>query len=202
MTATGTGRTSCTWCCSTTAARGILGTKYEPVLKCIRCGACLDHCPVYGCIGGHAYGSVYTGPIGAVLTPLLEGLDDHDGAALRLQPVRRLRGGVSGAGAAHRAAARAARRRGGDAALAGLVGPGLQGVRRDLGAPPPLGSRDRRRRPARAADRPKGENAVRSGIMRAWTDSRDLPSPARRSFGRLWAAARPAHPSRQSRRRR
>ena len=55
----------------------ILGTQYEPVLKCVRCGACLDHCPVYGCIGGHAYSRVYTGPIGAVLTPLLDGLDEH-----------------------------------------------------------------------------------------------------------------------------
>jgi L-lactate dehydrogenase complex protein LldF len=55
----------------------ILGTKYEPVLKCVRCGACADHCPVYGAIGGHAYDSVYTGPIGAVLTPLLVGMDGH-----------------------------------------------------------------------------------------------------------------------------
>jgi len=39
---------------------------------CIRCGACLNVCPVYQSIGGHAYGGVYSGPIGAVLTPLLE----------------------------------------------------------------------------------------------------------------------------------
>ena len=44
---------------------------FEPVLDCIRCGACLNVCPVYRNIGGHAYGSVYSGPIGAVLTPLL-----------------------------------------------------------------------------------------------------------------------------------
>ncbi|MEZ4527026.1 MAG: LutB/LldF family L-lactate oxidation iron-sulfur protein [Desulfobacterales bacterium] len=43
-------------------------------LQCIRCGACLNHCPVYTRIGGHAYGFVYTGPIGAVLTPQMEGL--------------------------------------------------------------------------------------------------------------------------------
>ena len=42
------------------------------VLNCIRCGACLNVCPVYRQIGGHAYGSVYPGPIGAVLTPLLQ----------------------------------------------------------------------------------------------------------------------------------
>ncbi len=48
---------------------------YRDMLRCIRCGACLNHCPVYGAIGGHAYGWVYPGPMGAVLTPLLLGLD-------------------------------------------------------------------------------------------------------------------------------
>lgn len=49
----------------------ILGGPHEEALLCIRCGACLDICPVYRQIGGHAYQSVYPGPIGAVLTPLL-----------------------------------------------------------------------------------------------------------------------------------
>jgi L-lactate dehydrogenase complex protein LldF len=44
-------------------------------LRCIRCGACLNHCPVYGRIGGHAYGWVYGGPIGAILDPGLLGLE-------------------------------------------------------------------------------------------------------------------------------
>jgi L-lactate dehydrogenase complex protein LldF len=44
-------------------------------LACIRCGACLNACPVYQQIGGHAYGSVYPGPIGAVITPQLIGLN-------------------------------------------------------------------------------------------------------------------------------
>ena len=44
---------------------------FEEALHCIRCGACLNACPVYRQVGGHAYGSVYSGPIGAVLTPLL-----------------------------------------------------------------------------------------------------------------------------------
>src|SRR4029079_8898419 len=43
-------------------------------LACIRCGACLNACPVYQQIGGHAYGSVYPGPIGAVITPQLLGI--------------------------------------------------------------------------------------------------------------------------------
>ncbi len=46
-------------------------------LHCIRCSACLNVCPVYSRTGGHAYGSVYPGPIGAILTPQLEGIDKH-----------------------------------------------------------------------------------------------------------------------------
>ena len=45
-------------------------------LKCIRCGACMNHCPVYTRLGGHAYGYVYPGPIGSILTPQLEGLEN------------------------------------------------------------------------------------------------------------------------------
>ncbi|HHC07965.1 MAG TPA: iron-sulfur cluster-binding protein [Actinobacteria bacterium] len=49
----------------------ILGTPSHEMLHCIRCSACLNVCPVYRQVGGHAYGSVYSGPMGAVLTPLL-----------------------------------------------------------------------------------------------------------------------------------
>src|ERR1700750_3283152 len=47
-------------------------------LRCIRCSACLTACPVYERTGGHAYGSVYPGPIGAILTPLLKGFSGHE----------------------------------------------------------------------------------------------------------------------------
>jgi L-lactate dehydrogenase complex protein LldF len=50
----------------------IIGGDYAEALLCIRCGACLNACPVYQSIGGHAYGGVYSGPIGAILTPLLQ----------------------------------------------------------------------------------------------------------------------------------
>lgn len=53
----------------------MLGTEFQDMLRCIRCGACLDHCPVYRNIGGHAYGWVYPGPMGAVLTPSLIGIE-------------------------------------------------------------------------------------------------------------------------------
>ncbi len=55
---------------------GMLGTEFQDVLRCIRCGACMNHCPVYQSIGGHAYGWVYPGPIGSVLTPGLIGVDE------------------------------------------------------------------------------------------------------------------------------
>jgi L-lactate dehydrogenase complex protein LldF len=51
--------------------------EFQAILHCIRCGACLNVCPVYRHIGGHAYGSVYPGPIGAVLTPLLNPEDEQ-----------------------------------------------------------------------------------------------------------------------------
>jgi L-lactate dehydrogenase complex protein LldF len=52
----------------------LLGSPIAEVLNCIRCGACLNHCPIYGAIGGHAYGTVYPGPIGAALNPAMLGL--------------------------------------------------------------------------------------------------------------------------------
>jgi L-lactate dehydrogenase complex protein LldF len=58
----------------------ILGTDFQDILRCIRCGACMNHCPVYAAVGGHAYGWVYPGPMGAVLTPQLIGI--HEGAHL------------------------------------------------------------------------------------------------------------------------
>jgi len=53
----------------------MLGGAFREMLRCIRCGACLNHCPVYTSIGGHAYGWVYPGPMGSVLTPLINGID-------------------------------------------------------------------------------------------------------------------------------
>lgn len=53
----------------------MLGDQYRDMLRCIHCGACLNHCPVYSAVGGHAYGWVYPGPMGAVLTPLMTSID-------------------------------------------------------------------------------------------------------------------------------
>jgi L-lactate dehydrogenase complex protein LldF len=53
----------------------MLGSEMRAMLRCIRCGACLNHCPVYRAAGGHAYGWVYSGPMGSVLTPQLQGIE-------------------------------------------------------------------------------------------------------------------------------
>jgi len=53
----------------------MLGNEFHEMLRCIRCSACMNHCPVYGAVGGHAYGWVYPGPMGAVLTPLMVGIE-------------------------------------------------------------------------------------------------------------------------------
>ncbi len=54
---------------------GMIGTEFQDMLRCIRCGACMNHCPVYHAVGGHAYGWVYPGPMGSVLTPQFIGVD-------------------------------------------------------------------------------------------------------------------------------
>jgi L-lactate dehydrogenase complex protein LldF len=75
----------------------ILASPFRESLHCIRCGACLNACPVYRRIGGHAYGGVYSGPIGSILTPLYDSVDENPhlphasslcGACLAACPVR------------------------------------------------------------------------------------------------------------------
>ena len=81
-------------------------------LRCIRCSACLNVCPVYERTGGHAYGSVYPGPIGAILNPLMKGVGRRRAdrlAAVRLLAVRRLLRGLPGQDRHPRGAGRPAR---------------------------------------------------------------------------------------------
>ena len=54
----------------------LVGGKMQEMLRCIRCGACMNHCPVYRAVGGHSYGWVYPGPMGSVLTPSYLGLEN------------------------------------------------------------------------------------------------------------------------------
>lgn len=55
---------------------GLVGSEFQEMLRCIRCGACMNHCPVYQKIGGHSYGWVYPGPMGSVLTPSYAGIEN------------------------------------------------------------------------------------------------------------------------------
>jgi L-lactate dehydrogenase complex protein LldF len=61
-------------------------TEFQDTLRCIRCGACINHCPVYTRIGGHSYGTVYPGPIGTIFEPQKAGLQDH-GELLTASPL-------------------------------------------------------------------------------------------------------------------
>ena len=54
----------------------LIGSDMQAMLRCIRCGACMNHCPVYQSVGGHAYGWVYPGPMGSILTPIYAGLEN------------------------------------------------------------------------------------------------------------------------------
>lgn len=54
----------------------LIGSRMQAMLRCIRCGACMNHCPVYQSVGGHAYGWVYPGPMGSILTPVYAGLEN------------------------------------------------------------------------------------------------------------------------------
>ena len=74
----------------------MLGGAFQDMLRCIRCAACMNACPVYKQIGGHAYGWVYPGPMGAVLTPGSARRRGSRAPAQRLHLLRQVRGGVPG----------------------------------------------------------------------------------------------------------
>jgi L-lactate dehydrogenase complex protein LldF len=153
-------------------------------LACIRCSACLNVCPVYERAGGHAYGSVYPGPIGAVLTPQLQGVEAASslpyasslcGACYDVCPVKidiprllvHLRGRVV---EKERPGPEAAAM----AALAGVLG----SRRRYEGA----------QRLARLGRSGAGLLALLPGPLRAWARSRELPTVPSQTFREWWRA--------------
>ncbi len=161
-----------------------LGSEIAEILYCIRCGACLNVCPVYRHVGGHAYDSVYPGPIGKVLTPSLFGLEQfHDlpdasslcGACEEACPVR--------------------------IDIPKL----LVDLRRQTTSHSPLAMRSGIAWYARLSTRPRlfrmatrtaalaGRLLGKEGWMRripwvlkGWTNSRDLPAPADETFNDWW----------------
>jgi L-lactate dehydrogenase complex protein LldF len=164
----------------------ILGTKYEPVLKCVRCGACLDHCPVYGCIGGHAYSRVYTGPIGAVVTPLLEGLDEH----VELPYASSLCGACVDACPARVPLTDLLLELRADAVSSGLQPVGWRAGMRgyaEVTKRPALWDAGVRLAGALAQRfAPGGYVRSAPGLLGKWTTARDVKAPARQSFRRRW----------------
>ena len=155
-------------------------------LRCIRCAACMNHCPVYTRLGGHAYGTVYPGPIGSILEPQLQGLAVRGelaeasslcGACAEVCPVRipipkllnRLRYESVQGGDGSQVEGRASRRQAGQARLWGLWS-WIYGDAR------------RYRAFARLAT---GLRALRPTRLGPWTRTREAPRPARRDLHRL-----------------
>ena len=164
----------------------LLGTEFEEALYCIRCGACLNVCPVYRQTGGHAYGSTYSGPIGAVITPLLKGHSEAKdlphasslcGACWEACPV-----GIP----LHDLLLKLRNQQ---------VEEGLAGKAQEIAF---KGFESTMKRPmlykissraGRVAQKPLArDGSVRPlpGPLSAWTDSRELPPLAEKSFRELW----------------
>jgi L-lactate dehydrogenase complex protein LldF len=154
-------------------------------LHCIRCSACLNVCPVYSRTGGHAYESIYPGPIGAILTPQLEGLENAPtlpwasslcGACFEACPVRidipkvlvHLRGRVVREVGGHRA----------EQATMGAVAK-------------VFASRRRYERAQKLARLGRGPLHLMGGMapgLGAWTEMRELPDVPKQSFRDWWRA--------------
>jgi L-lactate dehydrogenase complex protein LldF len=164
--------------------------EYRETLRCIRCGACLNACPIYRKIGGHAYGSVYPGPIGALITPLFQGLGNFKdlpqasslcGACYEACPVKiniprhlvNLRRDITKQhlnGALERLIYRVWARGLKFSAMYHLIGT--------------LQKWDLRRR---ARD---GWVKRMPSVAAGWTQIRDMPAPAKKTFHQLWRQRR------------
>ncbi|WCB95325.1 Lactate utilization protein B [Baekduia alba] len=168
----------------TTALADAIGRQ---ALRCIRCSACLNVCPVYERAGGHAYDATYAGPIGAILSPLIDGFERHAtlpsastlcGACYEVCPVKidipsvliHLRGRVArehGAPPSERAAMRAMAR--------------VLGTRRKY---------ELAQRALRTAGRPLSRDGRLErrlpGPLKPWTTFRDLPAPPEQTFREWW----------------
>ena len=165
----------------------MLGGEFQDMLRCIRCGACLNHCPVYGAIGGHAYGWLYPGPMGAVLTPALYGIDharDLPNASSfcgRCEEVCPMAIPLPDDDA-QMAGARFRARRSSFRAAARASAVGVRGEAPDASITR-LGRRSRRCSPGSPENRGHFSALPFAG---AWTDTRDLPAPQGKTFHELY----------------
>jgi L-lactate dehydrogenase complex protein LldF len=171
-------------------------------LRCIRCSACLNVCPVYSRTGGHAYRSVYPGPIGAILTPQLEGLDDTGslpyasslcGACYQVCPVKidipevlvHLRGKVVDAGRER------GRRESGERARPRRLDPERAAMQAAAWAFSSRPRYERAQRAARLGQAPFARHGVIErlpGPLAAWTSVRDLRPVPPQTFREWWRA--------------
>jgi iron-sulfur cluster protein len=159
-------------------------------LRCIRCSACLNVCPVYARVGGHAYESVYPGPIGAILTPQLKGVDEAGslpyasslcGACAQVCPV-----GIEIPRLLTHLRAR-------ERDEASRLDPELLSMKGLYGVFSSRERYERAQRLARAAVRPlvrRGRIPRAPGPLSGWTSTRDLPAPAKESFRDWWRRTR------------
>lgn len=163
-------------------------------LHCIKCSACLNVCPVYERTGGHAYGSVYPGPIGAVLSPQLTGVEDNAtlpyasslcGACFEACPVRidipsllvRLR-------SQHVEAKREASRLPTPEAVA------MAAAAWTMSDPARFAAAERASRLGRAFGRRSGRLSTLPPPLSAWTSGRDAPRPPAETFREWWKRER------------
>ena len=166
----------------------MLGTEFQDMLRCIRCAACMNHCPVYGAVGGHAYGWIYPGPMGSGADAGADRGRSGRAAAQCQHLLRQMRERVPGENPAAGADAALARTRvrapsdaGGHAAQLALWAwfarrPGLYGcATRAAGA---------RARAGWAARRGRSHACLAGG----WTEGRDFPAPEGETFFARYAA--------------
>ena len=164
-------------------------------LHCIRCSACLNVCPVYERTGGHAYGSVYPGPIGAVLSPQLTGTSGHDDPNASLPFASSLCGACFDACPVridipsmlvHLRAKQVDSERGG-------IPSGLELTMRAAGwamsSPAKFAAAEKLAGAGRLLAR-RGRIGVLPSPASMWTGARDLPEPPRETFRQWWARTR------------
>ena len=168
----------------------ILAGDTAEILACIRCGACLNVCPVFRTAGGHAYGSVYSGPVGSIVTPGLLGMDPWwdlpfastlCGACEEVCPVR-----IQIPDMLLRLRARAAA----EGRLPGWLQRGVTRYSRTVSEPAKWARAKRWASRLSAPLSSRGWIRRLPGPGRGWTSSRDMRRPAKESFGDWWKVNR------------